>query len=73
MGAEVPRTLPDASSAATATIGALVCAVAWVSNPLLATFATSLNLDYLQPTLEVALRYNALDKPVNAAALIVQV
>jgi hypothetical protein len=38
-----------------------------------ATFATSLNLDYLQPTLDIALRYNAIDKPVNAASLIVQV
>jgi NitT/TauT family transport system substrate-binding protein len=38
-----------------------------------ATFATSLNLDYIQPTLDIALRYNAIDKPVNAASLIVQV
>ncbi len=38
-----------------------------------ATFATTLNFDYLQPTLDLALRYNALDKPVNAASLIVQV
>jgi hypothetical protein len=37
-----------------------------------ATFGTSLNRDYIQPILDIALRYNALDHPVVALVAALQ-